>query len=404
MTPTSNDAHANAVTAHTSPERAPWPLLLLLTFLNSVGTSVLWNGMSFVLKHQFHYPEWRTLLTYVVTAVVYVGAAAAAGPMLNRWQGRLSPRGLLVIAFAFEASPLLVLPWASPEATLLFAAVTASVAGALLWPVMEAYIAGGKHGHAMRRDIGVWCVVWMIAVTVTLIGMGPLFALTNVAGATVAGICAVGLISLVLLRWLPSHPEPHPHDAEPHPTVYPHLLTAARVLLPASYAMVSSLAAILPYVLTAHGLSEEWQTPLAATWLGVRTIAAGALAFTHRWHGRWSALLGAAAALLGGFMLVALAPSLPLVIVGLAAFGVGHALAYYAALYYAMRVGSAGVDAGGAHEALIGAGYIAGPLVAAGGVAVGGSAGLVIGVIALCAAAGVPAMKPYLTWRRSRPR
>ena len=44
--------------------------------------------------------------------------------------------------------------------------------------------------------------------------------------------------------------------------------------------------------------------------------------------------------------------------------GAGIGSAYAAALYYAMEVGDAQVDAGGAHEAMIGIGYMGGPLAA----------------------------------------
>ncbi len=381
---------------------SPTMVLLVLTFLNSVGTSVLWNGMSFVFKHQFHYPEWKTMLVYVVTAVVYVAAASAAGPLLTRSGGRLSARGLMAIAFSFELAPVVVLPWASPELTLLVAALSASIAGALLWPVMEAYVAGGQHGHAMRKSIGVWCIVWMSAVALTLIAMGPLFAMDNIAGATVTGIVVVGAVSMALLGLVPRNPAPHPQDAEVAPPTYPPLLDSARVLLPVSYVLVSAMAAMLPYTLSALALPDTWQTPLAATWLGVRALATGVLAFTHRWHGRWGAILLAALGLVGGFAVVSFGPTVPLVLVGLACFGFGHAIAYYAALYYAMRVGSAGVDAGGTHEALIGAGYIAGPLVAAGGVAVGGSVGMSTAVLALCVVSGIPAIRPFIRWRRDQ--
>ncbi len=377
-------------------------VLLVLTFLNSVGTSVLWNGMSFVFKHQFHYPEWKTMMVYVVTAIVYVSAASAAGPLLSRSRGRLSARGLIGIAFAFEIAPITLLPWASPETTLLVAAVTASIAGALLWPVMEAYVAGGKHGHAMRKSIGVWCIAWMSAVTLTLIAMGPLFALENIAGATVTGIVLVGAVSLLLLGLLPRHPAPHPHDAEVAPPAYKPLLDSARILLPVSYVLVSAMAAMLPYTLSALALPDTWQTPLAATWLGVRTFATGILAFTHGWHGRWGAIGIAALGLVGGFAIVSFGPTVPVVLAGLACFGLGHAIAYYAALYYAMRVGSAGVEAGGTHEALIGAGYVAGPLVAAGGVAMGGSVGMPTAVLALCVISGIPALRPFIRWRRTQ--
>ena len=42
-------------------------------------------------------------------------------------------------------------------------------------------------------------------------------------------------------------------------------------------------------------------------------------------------------------------------------FGMG--VTYYAALYYAMAVGRAEVNAGGTHEAFIGGGYAMGPLI-----------------------------------------
>jgi uncharacterized membrane protein len=51
-----------------------------------------------------------------------------------------------------------------------------------------------------------------------------------------------------------------------------------------------------------------------------------------------------------------------MIFLGLSMFGVGMGIVYYAALYYAMAVGRAEVNAGGIHEALIGGGYMVGPL------------------------------------------
>jgi hypothetical protein len=64
-----------------------------------------------------------------------------------------------------------------------------------------------------------------------------------------------------------------------------------------------------------------------------------------------------------GFVGILIAQDLATLIVGLAIFGGGMGMTYYAALYYAMSVGRAKVDAGGTHEALIGGGYLFGPLV-----------------------------------------
>ena len=49
-------------------------------------------------------------------------------------------------------------------------------------------------------------------------------------------------------------------------------------------------------------------------------------------------------------------------VAGLVALGIGMATIYSGALYYALVVGQAEVEAGGTHEALIGVGYTVGPL------------------------------------------
>jgi MFS family permease len=50
-----------------------------------------------------------------------------------------------------------------------------------------------------------------------------------------------------------------------------------------------------------------------------------------------------------------------MLISGLAVMGFGIAMTYCGALYYALAVQSAEIDAGGKHEALIGLGYTLGP-------------------------------------------
>ena len=68
------------------------------------------------------------------------------------------------------------------------------------------------------------------------------------------------------------------------------------------------------------------------------------------------------AALPAGFLLILLGNSLPLLILGEVIFGIAAGFAYTSALYYALVAANASVDAGGAHEGLIGLGIAAGPL------------------------------------------
>jgi hypothetical protein len=81
-------------------------------------------------------------------------------------------------------------------------------------------------------------------------------------------------------------------------------------------------------------------------------------------------------------------------------------LTYYAALYYALAVGHAEVEAGGSFEALIGAGYFLGPLLGIGAqlAAPSGHEGsTTVTLVWLAAAAGYGgAIRPYLAARRAR--
>jgi hypothetical protein len=72
---------------------------------------------------------------------------------------------------------------------------------------------------------------------------------------------------------------------------------------------------------------------------------------------------------------VLLGQSVSAVIGGELLFGTAAGFLYTAALYYAQLVQNASVDAGGAHEALIGVGYALGPGAGLIGTALAGGAG-----------------------------
>jgi hypothetical protein len=126
--------------------------------------------------------------------------------------------------------------------------------------------------------------------------------------------------------------------------------------------MSATLAPVLPHRLAAVGAGAVSASVVAATWMAARFLTLLFMWRTGFWHGRWGTLLAGGAALALGLATVLLAPTLGGVVVGLALFGTGMGLTYYAALYYSLAVGHAAVDAGGSFEALIGVGYCLGPL------------------------------------------
>jgi hypothetical protein len=219
-------------------------------------------------------------------------------------------------------------------------------------------------------------------------------------------IAATNALALVPIPWFTSAPGAHDQalgDASVTP-VYPLLLRSARILLPMSYLILSAMTPILPFQFERLDVRDAAVEPAStATWMVMRVLVMLVMWRVGFWHGRWGTLLLGALATIGGFAMIILAPSLLLMLAGFAMFGAGMGIIYYATLYYAMAVGRAEVDAGGAFEALVGAGYTVGPLASLLGLALGGAergGPAIVGVVwAILALAAWPAIAPY---RRAR--
>ena len=86
-------------------------------------------------------------------------------------------------------------------------------------------------------------------------------------------------------------------------------------------------------------------------------------------------------------------------LLGEAIFGFAAGLTYSAAIYYAMVVKNASVDAGGVHEGLIGAGFAIGPAMGLAGIAMAPifgneMLGVLAGVAVLMAVCAAGALRP----------
>jgi hypothetical protein len=363
-------------TANTVP--APLGAALGFTFLNSVGTGVVTNGLYFLTKHAFGFSEQLNYVVAVVLGVVYVAAALGVGPVLARAMlrsNRITPRLVLVCSMLILGA-VCWLPFAADRLglgdgawiiwTLVF--VYAPTTG-VLWPIVESYVSGGRRGHTLRAAVGRFNISWAVAIVAAFWLMGPF--VESRAVETIAALGVVHIAAIALLIPMGAHPGKHLADLhEPHPPVYRDLLATFRLLLPGSYVMLAALSPFVPEACERIGLGTSWHTPAVATWMLSRTLVFVVLERWHGWHGKWSAAIVGVGALLAGFVVTVLAPraglatepAAALLIGGLAVFGIGLGIIYFAALYYALEVGQAEVAAGGLHEALIGIGYTLGPL------------------------------------------
>jgi hypothetical protein len=265
----------------------------------------------------------------------------------------------------------------------------------------------------MRRALGIWNLVWTGAVAASLVSMAPLVETNARMMLAVVGVLYV--VALVVTLRFPRQPAAH-DDAEAHAAIgreYPFLLASARMLLPLSYVISSAVNPLLPYLVETLRVPVFWATPVASTWAVCRVATIALMWKVPFWHGRWGTLLAGGLAMSAGFALVVTSTSLWQLLVGLAVLGAAMGMVYYAALYYAMTVGKAAVDAGGKHEALIGAGYAAGPVAGFAGRGVANAAaemgrplapgfGVVAVVWLLIAIGAIAVVQPYLRARRVR--
>jgi hypothetical protein len=143
-------------------------------------------------------------------------------------------------------------------------------------------------------------------------------------------------------------------------------LWLSRIALPAMYVVNFSLGAILPNLPVIRSTSPAMQTVYGSIWIAARMIMFMILAVTIFWHTRPRLLLVSAITLLGGFLLMTIAPQ-PLLdpfvslVAGQIVIGVAMGLIYTASLYFGMVLSQGSTEHGGYHEALVGVGGTLGP-------------------------------------------
>ncbi len=354
------------------------PLLALLsfTFLNSMGSGLVSNGIFFIAKETFGFSKAQCFGLGVAYGITYIPAAMGVGPLVRRLQcgsGTSHRRvlGMLMagmggacllpaLSSAFSGGPPAA--WSLWALMLLYAALSG-----MLWPMVESYLSGGRRGRVLRTATGRFNITWSSALVLAMLLVAPYTKTRAVEALAALGVLH-WLSSLILLAFMRS-PAAHEDDDEPHPPVYGEQLAIFRWVLATAYLVLNAL---LPYIAvvadTLHLTSTE-AVVLGATWPAARVAA---FVFMERWHG-WHGLRTmpwiCCGILLGGFALVVLLPvllpanlALGGVILGLAVFGAAMGVIYAATLYYIMSVGAAQVEAGGSFETLIGLGYLIGPL------------------------------------------
>lgn len=336
--------------------------LFVLTFLESIAATLIQRGLYFYTHENLGFSEAQNLWIAFGFGAVYIGGAFAS----HRLSIRFGERRLLIGCMA-ALLVLHILMAIFPAAWLLVTSVlgTAIVQG-MKWPVVESYVSAGRAPKQLLPILSRYNVTWAtagfvaIGITGAIVGTGvpSLFfwfpALLNVA-------------AILLALRLPARPEHLDHQHPDRPAAgelsrLRSLLRSARWSMTGSYALLYVIAPLMPSILAQLSLPVTLATPVASVLDAVRVVTFGALGAITSWHGRRAPMWLTLLALPVGFLLIVLGDSLLLIILGEILFGVAAGFAYTAALYYALVAENASVDAGGAHESLIGIGIGLGPL------------------------------------------
>lgn len=345
------------------------------TFLNSTGTYLVTNGVYFVTTSAYKFDRADNFKLGLSTGIVYLITAALASRTANAWRKLGGNTRSLLGVMMFVLAALCAMPWAAMKLgygtesalgrqVIWFVVLAYNALTGLLWPLIESYVGGGRSGHELRRVMGLWNFCWSSAL---IAGSGLQYLLLERAPtAAIATMSVVHLVGLVALAVHPPEPPAHPHEDSPAPPGYEPLLFAFRGLIPMGYLVMTALTPQLPQLFEAHGLTSTHAVIAGLSWIVARVVTFYTLGAWGGWHGKWAAAWIGAALVVSGFGMAVMstlltAGGLVVCLVGLVAFGVGMSTVYSGAIYYAMEVHKADVDAGGNHEAAVGLGYTLGP-------------------------------------------
>jgi hypothetical protein len=337
-------------------------LLLLLTFLESMGTVLLQRGLYFYTSALHGFSSSQNLWLALVQGSAYVAGALGSHHVARRLGEKRALLTCLGLLFALHAALV-----AAPSPALIVVAFPLiGLLQGIKWPLVESFASAGRGPAALLALIGRYNVSWALAIPPALALSGAL-----IEGAAHRHFFTLpALINVLAFGIASSWPARPGHLSEDHPERpapatlqrYGALLSSARWTMLASYLLLFLLAPLMPAIFSRLAVPVQYATSAAAVLDVLRVCTFALLGAVGFWHGRALPLWLAVAALPVAFFMVLFGSTLPVVLIGEALFGVASGMAYHAALFYALLSKNASVDAGGAHESLIGLGFALGPL------------------------------------------
>jgi predicted MFS family arabinose efflux permease len=344
----------------------------VLEGLSALAASYFGNYVFFLLRDRFGFGNLGNLSVAALGGLVYTFASWQGGRFAQRFgyftalkTGLVGMMLCLAMGTHFALLPMVLLAFVGWMTAMCFT-----------WPALEALVCDGVSDGDLRKNIGIYNLVWSGAMAATYFFGGALYEMLGHDSIFWLPPLIHYSQFLIVLRL---GREPIRTPAAPHAT--PLALMEAAVVsrpasartflrmawlaIPFSYLGITTVVAVIPALAKTLELSTVQAGLFCSIWMFVRTGSFVVLWQWTGWHYRFRWLLGGFVGLTASFILLLLSGNLGLLIAAQVVFGISVGLIYYSSLFYSMDVGETKGEHGGLHEAMIGAGSCLGPAVGA---------------------------------------
>lgn len=349
-----------------------------LTWLHIYAVAYYSNYLFFRLKDTHGFGSRENLLVAAFVGLLYVPGSWFGGRFAQR-HGYFTALKLGFGGLALTLAAGIMARGAAAEIVVLGAW---TVAVCFTWAPLEALTSESNSRAGTARMVGIYNVVWSSGAAVAYFTGGAMLSLLGRASLYwLPALIHAGQFAATL--WLERRASSSlPRDdaktspaaseesdfAQHHvsPKMARAFLLMAWVANPFAYVAMQTVSPLVPELAARFHLTTTLAGFVASTWMFTRLAAFAVLWKWTAWHYRFGWLMGAFVVMAGGFVALLLAPTLAVLVVAQAAFGLAVGLIYYSSLFYSMDVGSASQgEHGGYHETLIGVGIFLGPAVGA---------------------------------------
>lgn len=374
--------------------RLSLPGYFLIEALNSSAATLFVLSIFFWTRRQLAFGDAANLWLGVVQGLGYMVFSRVGGWLADRLGYDRSM--IRAVSLAACALPLLLLIRRPFTPYLVMALYTVSMA--IFWAAAGAAVAHAPGRWSMPRRVAIYNIIWSLAGAVGFFASGALFDWRP--DAVIVLPVLLHLVQLaVMVRRRPdtatagARPTAAPLAAAVASARHPRFMHAAWLANALGYYVVTSFGTLAPHVGERLGL-----TPRLTIWMTCALLLARGLAFLgfgwwEGWHYRLRWLISAILLLPALLAVSFYVPHVGLVCASQAAMGVLLGLIYSSSLYYSLDQGASKAKATGRHEAMVGLGILAGPLIGVAGAHwVGGASGakmVLLAVYLLVAAAGL---------------